>query len=105
MAESWPFIPRALDDAGLDVYAFRVFCRILRRAGDGRGACYESLPRMAAALGIWRLTVRRAVRDLAERGMVRVESRPGRTGLLTPLPPEGWRPGRVSDLFEKPTRS
>src|SRR5712692_1516447 len=84
-----PFIPAALDDLGLDVYAFRVYCRIARRAGDG-GTCFESIPKMAKALGLWQKTVTRAVKELRDRRLVKVEARSGRTSIITVLPSSAW---------------
>jgi biotin operon repressor len=84
-----PFIPAALDDLGLSVPVFRVYCRIVRRAGES-GVCFESLPRMARELGLWRPTVTHAVQELRDRGMVHVTTRPGRTAQITPLPAERW---------------
>lgn len=69
-----PFIPALLDDLGLDARAFRVFCRIVRRAGAG-GTCFESIRNMAAALGLWRPNVTRAVKELSRLGLVSIEAR------------------------------
>jgi hypothetical protein len=93
IGDGLPYVPRTLDDLGLGVHAFRVYCRIVRRAGDGDGTCFESIPKMAAALGMWRPTVTSAVRELRKRQMIHVKERKGQTGLITLLPVEQWRTG------------
>jgi hypothetical protein len=97
IGDGLPYVPRALDDLGLGVHTFRVYCRIVRRAGGIEGVCTESLPNMAAALGIWLQTVRRAVRELSERRMIRVQPRSGRTAVITLLPVDQWQT-RAEDM-------
>lgn len=80
-----PFIPAALDDAGLTPAQFRIFCRICRR-----GDCTESVPRMATACGLERKTVWAAIRTLTARGMVRRVKRFGATSLLVATSPNAW---------------
>ncbi|MFN3408374.1 MAG: hypothetical protein ACK45B_05235 [Limisphaerales bacterium] len=80
-----PFIPAALDDAGLTPAQFRIFCRICRR-----GDCTESVPRMATACGLERKTVWAAIRTLTARGMIRRVKRFGATSLLVATSPNAW---------------
>jgi hypothetical protein len=84
------FIPAALDDAGLDVHAFRLFCRICRRWDAARG-CDESVPNMAKACRMKGDTAWVALRELEARGMVRRTSRPGQTTRLDPMPASQWK--------------
>jgi hypothetical protein len=82
-----------LDDLGLSAAAFRVYCRIVRRAGEG-GVCFESLPKIAKAVRLWRPAVTRALQELEARGLVRVVDRPGRSSEIAPTPAERWRPNQ-----------
>lgn len=74
-------IPAWLDEAGLRPSAFRVYCRIARRAGrkDGNGECFERLEQMAAGCQLRRATVQKALRELNELGLIEAEPRQGRT--------------------------
>lgn len=86
------FIPAALDDMGLDPYAFRVYCRLCRRAGTGHA--FESVPNMATACGIADRTVQRALRRLEELGLIHAQHVAGKStvyrlrgvGDATPVP-------------------
>jgi hypothetical protein len=88
-----PFIPAWLDDSGMDLATFRVYCRILRRAGS-TGTCFESIPRIGHECGIGEARTRRAVRWLQEQGAVTVEAQPGRPTLVRVV--QEWRPEPVS---------
>lgn len=81
-----PFIPAALDDAGLTPHQFRVFCRIARR-----GDCTESVGRIAEATQMNEKTVRAALRGLIERSMVARTERPGTTNVHEVNPPSTWK--------------
>jgi len=80
-----PFIPAALDDAGLTPAQFRVFCRIARR-----GHCSESIANMAKGCRLADNTVWPAIRSLVALGMVARVARPGRSTILTVRPPSQW---------------
>jgi DNA-binding MarR family transcriptional regulator len=66
----------ALDDLGLDPYAFRAYHTIARRAGAD-GACYESVANMAKRCGMSASRMQRALRDLERRGLVERIELPG----------------------------
>lgn len=85
------FIPAALDEAGLDPYAFRLFCRIARRWSVEHG-CYESIPTMAEGCQMNVKTARKALNALVERGAVVRTPRAGLTDRLDPMPVERWNP-------------
>ena len=99
LEDGLPFVPPALDDLGLDPLTFRVYCRIVRRAGvledehgnKRRGECFESVVNIAAAVGAWRPIVTRAVRQLEELGLVQVVRRIGQTAKITLPPATAWR--------------
>ena len=78
-----------LDDAELSVYAFRIYCRIARRAGCGKG-CYESTPHMADGCQMSRKRASRAIKELQQRRMIRVDRRPGQTNMITLTDRSEW---------------
>ena len=81
-----PFIPAALDDAGLTPAQFRVLCRISRR-----GICNEAVPNIAAGCGLCENTVWRALKDLLALQMIARESRHGQTSFYSVAPLESWK--------------
>lgn len=74
------FIPSFLDDFGLDVYQFRVYCRLARRAGAG-GQCWESVNNIANACNMNRKTVMSAIASLLKFCLIRQTKRPGKSDL------------------------
>lgn len=74
------FIHSELDDAGLDPYAFRVYCRLARRAG-GQGAAWESVGNMADACRMSSRRARQALRTLETKGLIRRDERDGQTSV------------------------
>ncbi len=74
------FIPSFLDDFGLDVYQFRVYCRLARRAGAG-GQCWESVNNIANACNMNRKTVMGAIASLLKFCLIRQTKRPGKSDL------------------------
>ncbi len=85
-----PFVPASLDDADLTSAQFRVFCRIARRSQSGGGECWESVANIALGTRLDPKTVRAAIQELEDRGMVISVSRPGSTSLLQPRPESEW---------------
>lgn len=61
-------------EMGLSVYALGLYNRLCYRAGSS-GEAFESLDKMAAAIGIGRTKVKQALRELVDRSMVTVEAR------------------------------
>lgn len=85
------FIPRQLDDYGLDPYEFRVYSRVVRRAGGPRG-CDESSANIAKAIGCQPKRVQEALALLTAAGLLRKESRPGKPSKYTLRPASEWAP-------------
>jgi hypothetical protein len=92
------FIPAELDDYGLDVYEFRVYCRMVRRANGGISTHTQSQPNVARELGISERKVRTAMLKLETFGLVRKEFRSGRTNAyqLTPVSEWAIRPSNTT---------
>ncbi|MDB6133752.1 MAG: Helix-turn-helix domain [Verrucomicrobiales bacterium] len=72
------FVPAAIDDAGLSMKAFRVFATLCRRAGTD-GKCFPLVETIAETTGLNRKTVFEALAELAERGFLIREARPGKS--------------------------
>jgi hypothetical protein len=85
-----PFIPAALDDAGLTAPQFRVFCRIARRSNGGDASCFESVPNIAKAVRLEEKTVRAAIDALETRRMVAIHQRIGFPNHVSTLPEDQW---------------
>ena len=79
-----------LDDAGLDPYEFRVYCRIIRRAGSNGTGCYESQEKIAQGCGMSRRQVIRCFKTLTERGFIMVQKKENSHLTVWPLPPVNW---------------
>ena len=81
------FVGSHLDDAGLDVYQFRILGHLHRRAGsDGRA--WPSVGTIAEVCKIGERVVRRSLRTLVKLGYVTATPRPGRTTLYRPVTQE-----------------
>lgn len=85
------------DDLGLDPYAFRVYARLVRRAGTPKGA-FESVEEMAKGCRMSPRRVHDALRDLEARRLVVKESRKGQTSVFQITDKSLWRtPARDAD--------
>lgn len=93
------FIPSELDDYGLDPYEWRVYCRIVRRAGGG-GVFYESAAAVAGACGMGERKVREALSLLADAGLIGVVTkRDGQVARYRLTPSSEWAPAdRLPEL-------
>ena len=78
------FCPAALDDMGLDVYEFRVYMRLCRRAGSG--VAWESHQKIAEGCLIGRKKVVEVMASLEAKGLISTEKRHGLTSFVTILP-------------------
>ena len=77
------FVGSHLDDAGLNVFQFRILGHLHRRAGsDGRA--WPSVNTIAEVCKIGERVVRRSLRELVKMGYVKATPRPGRTTLYRP---------------------
>lgn len=82
------FIAADLDDSGLDPYTFRVYCRVLRRAGNGEA--FESCTSMGEACKMSEKAVRTCLKKLLDAKLIVAEKRLGQTTVYrlkdTPTP-------------------
>src|SRR3954447_18656502 len=81
------FIRSNLDDRGLRLAEFRIYCRILRR-----GICTETIKDMAARCRMHPDTVHRAVKSLVAMMMVEKVRRYGSSSKLQATTPDNWLP-------------
>ena len=87
-----PFVPRQLDELGLDPPAFRVLCHLWRVTGP-EGEFYEAVPRTAERCLMSVRAVHRALRWLVQIGLVHkvADGRGGQVvARFTPAPPGAW---------------
>ncbi len=100
------FIHSSLDEAGLTVQEFRVFCHISRRANGGE--CYASAESMATICRIKRDTLFTAIRVLESRGMLERESKIGCPTIYRITLESHWNPspqkGQVEGVTRPPKR-
>lgn len=72
------FVHSSLDDAGLSVYAFRVYCHIARRA-NRKGSAFPGADSMSSVCGMGRTKIKEAVKELEDRNMLVVHRTSGGT--------------------------
>lgn len=65
-------IPNMIDDIGLSVYAYRLYGRIKRVAGDA-GACWQSVDTLSAGCSMSAGSIVKARRELEKRGLIEIE--------------------------------
>jgi hypothetical protein len=87
------FIPKQLDDYGLNPFEFRVFCHISRRAGTQEGEFYESDLKASKLCRMELKTYRKAKHFLEQVGMITIENRPGKTGVVHLMHHDNWVSG------------
>jgi hypothetical protein len=90
-AYDWSRISNQLDDMGLSATAFRVFCNLLRRSDKHSHTCYPGTRRIAHDCRLNRETVIEALRELEERGMLRIERGWGKRSDYEILPLSSWK--------------
>jgi hypothetical protein len=99
------FVHSKVDDIGLTTAEFRVYAHLSRRASSNDG-CWAGLDSMAATCRMNRDTVRNALEELRNRGMLRVTDRPGKTKIYHLTNPSEWshppetRGSPISDPYE-----
>jgi hypothetical protein len=81
-----------LDDAMLSPYAARAYMRIARRCAGGNRQCTESVANMAVGCRMSERKMYDALKELADRKMIIVHSRPGATSIIGLLGKESWLP-------------
>lgn len=65
-----PFIPSWLDEAGLTQPQFRIYCHLLRSAGNGSGIAWPSYERIGEVCGTSKTTTRRSLEALIKAGLL-----------------------------------
>ena len=85
------FIPSFLDDFGLDMPSFRLYCHIFRRA-DTSGQCWESIEKIAKICKMDRKTAFKAFAFLQEHKLVLAEKRKGQTSVINLTDYSDWLP-------------
>jgi len=84
------FIHSELDDLGLDPYEFRIYSRLVRRAGKS-GVAHESVANMAAGCRMSERKARQALRALEAQGLVARAERKGETTVYTLTHQRHWK--------------
>ena len=79
------FVPKQLDDLGLSLPEFRIFCRISRRE-----ECKEAVPNMARGCRMHKQTAWASLARLEELHMISREAQHGQPTLFRVRPPEEW---------------
>lgn len=80
------FIRGEVDDYGMSLTQFRIYCAIGRR-----GECYESIPQLARRVGMHPDTAWDAIRYLVGQQLVAKETRHGRTSIHRLTPISQWK--------------
>jgi len=96
------FIHSEIDDLGLDVYAFRVYATLVRRASGGAGA-FESVANMAKRCRMSPRRTHQALRELEKAGLIAGDRRSGNTTVYHLQPQGAWgtpAPGAEVPLHE-----
>lgn len=82
------FVKSEMDDYGLDPFEFRIYARIVRRAG--RKEAWESVPNMAKACMMSESRVRLALQLLEAAGLIESQGRSGYSTLRRLTPKSKW---------------
>jgi len=98
------FVKSEMDDYGLDPYEFRIYARIVRRAG--RKEAWESVPNMAKACMMSESRVRLALQVLEAAGLIESQERSGYSTLRRLTPKSKWvHPQRLEAIRAALTRT
>jgi DNA-binding transcriptional ArsR family regulator len=98
------FVKSEMDDYGLDPFEFRIYARIVRRAG--RKEAWESVPNMAKACMISESRVRLALQLLEAAGLIESQERSGYSTLRRLTPKSRWvHPQRLEAIRAALTRT
>jgi hypothetical protein len=85
------FITADLDDFGLDLASFRIYARIVRRAGTKEG-CFESIDNMAKGCRMKRETAYRALKTLLKHNLIKKQPHAGKPSNYYLTPSSEWIP-------------
>ena len=83
------FVHSTLDELGLSPSVFRVYAHLARR--DGIEGAWPAVGTIGEVCRLHPQTVRKAIRELLERGMLVAEIRPGFTTVYRLTLPTFWR--------------
>lgn len=98
------FVPSEIDDYGLDPYEFRIYARLVRRAG--RGDAWESIPKMAGACRMSESRARAALQLLEAARLIASVKRKGDTTIRRLNPKRYWaHPEQVDEIRSNLTRT
>lgn len=98
------FVKSDFDDYGLNPYEFRIYARIVRRAG--RSDAWESIPNMAKACMMSERRARRALQVLEAAGLIESIERSGYSALRRLTPKSVWvHPDQLSAIRAMQTRT
>lgn len=91
------FVKSDFDDYGLNPYEFRIYARIVRRAG--RSDAWESIPNMAKACMMSESRARRAIQVLEAARLIESLERSGYSALRRLTPKSVWvQPDQLSAI-------
>lgn len=88
------YIDVELDDAGLTASQYRVYARIVRRAGES--TCFESIENMATGCRLEKKTILQCLRDLLQVNLIRKVRRLGFTSEYTLVDKSEWLLDRLN---------
>ncbi len=91
------FIHSELDDLGLPVHPFRLYCHLARRAGKTTKSAWPSIASMARICRMNEDTVSRSLNELLRRNLILRESRRGKSSLYVLTPPSLWNKSPEND--------
>lgn len=98
------FVSSEIDDFGLDPYEFRIYARIVRRAG--RSEAWESIPKMARACRMSESRARSALQLLQAAGFIENTERQGDTTIRRLTSKRYWaQPEQLNNIRNGLTRS
>jgi hypothetical protein len=106
-AYDWSRISSELDDMGLSVQAFRVYCNLLRRSDKHSHSCYPGVRRIAEDCRLNKDTVGHAISELEKAGMLKTHKSHGMRTDYEILPLSEWKmpPGTVRNKGTVETRN
>jgi hypothetical protein len=106
-AYDWSRISSELDDMGLSVQAFRVYCNLLRRSDKHSHSCYPGVRRIAEDCRLNKDTVGHAISELEKAGMLKTHKSHGMRTDYEILPLSEWKmpPGSVRNEGTVETRN
>lgn len=98
-------VPNMVDDMGLDVHSFRLYCHLKRVAGEA-GACWQSTDTLASACKMSKGMIASCKNVLREAGLIEVNTKPTKHGgrdlhLITIM--DVWERNRLYNVQKTPS--